>query len=262
MVRYARLLGVQLRASLLLAMQYRVDFALDALMSLFWTATAIVPLLVLYQQRPSVAGWTWPESLIVVAWFTCLKGVLDGAIRPSLGNVVEHIRKGTLDFILLKPADAQFLVSTARFELFRFINVAGGLALLVWALRAIGRVPSFGAVVGTALLLGGAVAILYAMWILIVCLAFVVVKVDNLSFLFASIYDAARWPSSVFRGFWAIVFTFVVPLTLMTTFPARAILGTLDPRSAVGALAASVVALVVARAVWVRSIARYTSAGG
>jgi ABC-2 type transport system permease protein len=29
--------------------------------------------------------------------------------------VMDHIRKGTLDFVLLKPADAQFLVSTARF---------------------------------------------------------------------------------------------------------------------------------------------------
>jgi len=262
MLRYARLLGVQLRASLLLAAAYRVDFFFDALMSLFWTATAIVPLMVLYQQRSTVAGWTWPESLVVVAWFTCLKGVLDGAIRPSLGNVVEHIRKGTLDFILLKPADAQFLVSTARFEFFRFINVAGGLALLAWAFRALGRVPSAGAILWTGLLLCGATGILYAMWILIVCLAFVVVKVDNLSFLFASIYDAARWPSSVFRGMWAIVFTFVVPLTLMTTFPARAILGTLDARSGAWALAASVLALVVARGVWVRSLARYTSAGG
>ncbi len=260
--RYLRLLGVQLRASLLLAMQYRLDFALDALMSLFWTATAIVPLVVLYQNRPAVAGWTWPEALIVVAWFTCLKGVLDGAIRPSLGNVVEHIRKGTLDFILLKPADAQFLVSTARFELFRFVNVAGGLALLAWALRALGRVPSVGAIAWTVLLLAGATAILYAMWILIVCLAFIVVKVDNLTYLFASIYDAARWPSSVFRGFWAIVFTFVVPLTLMTTFPARAILGTLDVRSALAALAAAGGALGVARVVWVRAIGRYTSAGG
>src|SRR5580658_10821000 len=235
MLRYARLLVVQLRASLLLAMQYRLDFALDALLSLFWTGTAIIPLIVLYEQRSDVAGWTWPESLVVVAWFTCLKGVLDGAIRPSLGNVVEHIRKGTLDFILLKPADAQFLVSTARFELFRAIDVVGGLALLTWALHALGRVPTLGALAWTALLLGGAVGILYAMWILIVCLAFVVVKVDNLSYLFASIYDAARWPASVFRGFWAIVFTFVIPLALMTTYPARALLGKLDAASALGA---------------------------
>ena len=262
MIRYARLLRVQLRASLLLAMQYRLDFAIDGLMSLFWTATALVPLLVVFGQRTQIAGWSWPEALVVVAWFTCLKGILDGAIRPSLGNVVEDIRKGTLDFVLLKPADAQFLVSTARFDLFAFVNVAGGLAILAVALRKIGRVPSAGAVAWTVLLLAGASFILYAIWILVVCMAFVVVKVDNLSYLFASIYDAARWPSSVFRGVASIVFTFVIPLALMTTYPALAILGKMDAARGVTAFAGSLVALGVARVVWLRSIARYTSAGG
>jgi ABC-2 type transport system permease protein len=262
MSRYVRLLGVQLRASLLLAMQYRLDFVVDALMSLFWTGTAIIPLVVLYEQRRAVAGWTWPEALIVVAWFTCLRGVLDGAIRPSLGNVVEHIRKGTLDFILLKPADAQFLVSTSRFELFRFINVAGGLALLAFALRKLHRSPPPVAIVWTILLLAGAVVILYAIWIVVVCLAFIVVKVDNLSYLFASIYDAARWPASVFRGAVAFVFTFIIPLTVMTTFPAEAILERLSAASACTALAGSAASFVFARLLWTRAIARYTSAGG
>jgi ABC-2 type transport system permease protein len=262
MTRYARLLGIQLRASLLLAAQYRVDFFVDCAMALFWTVTALVPLVVLYQQRPSVAGWTWPEALVVVAWFTVLKGFLDGAVRPSLGAVVEHVRKGTLDFILLKPADAQFLVSTARFDLFAFTNVLGGLAILAWALHLLHRVPGPGAIAATVLLLGGATAILYAMWILVVSLAFVFVKVDNLSYLFASIYDAARWPRDVFRGIVAFVFTFVVPLVVMTTYPALAILGKLDVARGAAAIAGAIVALVVARLAWTRAISRYTSAGG
>ena len=262
MTRYLRLLVVQLRASALLALQYRLDFVIDGAMSLFWTGTALVPLMVLYQQRTSVAGWTWPEALIVVAWFTCLRGVLDGAIRPALGNVVEHIRKGTLDFILLKPADAQFLVSTSRFEFFRFVNVAGGLVLLVFSLRALHHTPSPWAVASTLLLLAGATVILYSIWILVVCLAFVVVKVDNLSYLFASVYDAARWPASVFRGGVAFLFTFVIPLTVMTTFPALAILDRLGGASVAWALGGAVGACVVARFTWLRAIAHYTSAGG
>src|SRR5438309_6567691 len=103
MQRYARLLGVQLRASALLAMQYRPDFLLQAVMSVFWTGSALVPLLVLFDRRPTVAGWTRPEALLVVAWFTLLKSVLEGAIQPALMNVVEQIRRGTLDFVLLKP---------------------------------------------------------------------------------------------------------------------------------------------------------------
>lgn len=257
-----RLLAVQLRASLLLAMQYRLDFVLDAVMSLFWTASALVPLLVLFEQRPTLAGWTWPEALLVVAWFTILKGVLDGAIQPSLVNVVEHIRKGTLDFLLLKPADAQFMVSTSGFELWKIANLLGGGALLVWALHRLGRWPSILGVLTAAALLGGAVVLLYSIWILVVSMAFYVVKIDNLSYLFSSIYDAARWPSSVFRGVLAFVFTFVIPLALMTTFPALALLGRLAPSHALGALAGSFAFAFVARRTWLHALGRYTSAGG
>src|SRR5437868_7427678 len=135
MRRYLRLLDVQVRASLLLMLQYRVDFIVSAVLSLFWTATAIVPLLVLFQKRGTVAGWTWPEALLVVGWFTVLKGVLDGAIQPSLTNVVEQIRKGTLDFLLIKPADAQFLVSTSKFEPRKIVDVFGGLVVLGYAIH-------------------------------------------------------------------------------------------------------------------------------
>jgi ABC-2 type transport system permease protein len=260
--RYLRLLGVQLRASALLAAQYRLDFAVSAVMALFWTGTALVPLLVLFDQRPTVAGWTRAEALVVVAWFTVLKGVLDGAIQPALTNVVEHVRKGTMDFLLLKPADAQFLVSTARFEVWRAADVLGGLALLVWALRSLGHVPSLGAVLATVALLGGAVLILYSIWILVVALAFFVVRVDNLTYLFASVYDAARWPSSVFRGVVGFVFTFVIPLTVMTTYPALAILDRLSPARGFAALGGSLIFAVIARVAWKRALGHYTSAGG
>jgi ABC-2 type transport system permease protein len=260
--RYLRLLAIQLRASALLAMQYRLDFALDALMSLFWTASALVPLLVLFGQRTSVAGWTWPEALLVVGWFTVLKAVLDGAIQPSLVNVVEHIRKGTLDFLLLKPADAQFMVSTSGFELWKVSNLAGGAALLAYAMHRLGRWPSAGGVLMAVALLAGAVLILYSIWILVVSLSFYVVKIDNLSYLFGSIYDAARWPSSIFRGALAFLFTFIIPLALMTTYPSLALLGRIAPFRVLTAVAGALVFAFVSRQVWLRALGHYTSAGG
>jgi ABC-2 type transport system permease protein len=186
--------------------------------------------------------------------------VLEGAVNPSLTTVVEHIRKGTLDFVLLKPADAQFLVSTAKFEPWRVVDVLGGLAIFGVAFHRMGRVPAPGGVALAAVLLGAATVILYSLWILVVSAAFFVVKVDNLSFLFVSIYDAARWPADVFRGVLRVVFTFVVPLAVMTTFPAEALLGRLAPARAAGIAAGALVFAVGARRVWLRSIARYTSA--
>ena len=83
-----------------------------------------------------------------------------------------------------------------------------------------------------------AVLILYSIWILVVSAAFWVVKVDNLSYLFGSLFDVGRWPISVLQaGRSALVFTFVFPIALMTTYPALALLGRLDARTAVLALA-------------------------
>ncbi|HVP67003.1 MAG TPA: ABC-2 family transporter protein [Anaeromyxobacteraceae bacterium] len=260
MGRYLRLLGVQFRASAQVAMQYRVEFLVEGLMAFFWMAWAVVPVLVVYDHRSAVAGWTFEQSLVVVGFFILMKGILEGAVNPSLASVVEHIRKGTLDFVLLKPADAQFLVSTAKFEPWRVVDVIAGTAVLAYAFARMGRAPG-GPEVACALALAlCAVWTLYAVWILVVSAAFFVVKVDNLSFLFLSIFDAARWPVSVFTGFLRVLFTVVVPLALMTTFPAEALLGRLPLRTLAFALLGTVVFSACARGVWIRAIGRYTSA--
>jgi ABC-2 type transport system permease protein len=261
-MRYLRLLSIQLRTSALVAMQYRADFFLDGFVEVFWMATAIVPLMVVFRARPIVAGWTFGEALMVMGWFTFLEGVLEGAINPSLASVVEHIRKGTLDLVLLKPADAQFLVSTARFQPWRALNVITAFAIFAWGFRLLGRGPTPGGVALAGLTIALAVATLYSLWILTVSAAFFVVRIDNLSYLFNAVFDAARWPAGVFRGVVRALFTFVVPLALMTTYPAQALLGTLAPKTLAGAIAGAVAAFAVARIVWKRSIAHYTSAGG
>jgi ABC-2 type transport system permease protein len=258
--RHARLLAVQLRASTLLLLQYRLDFLVEGLLEMFWAATALVPLLVVFQQRETVAGWTFGEALLVSGWFFLLQAILEGAINPSLVSVVEHIRKGTLDFVLLKPADAQFLVSTARFVPWRATNLLTAAAIFVVAFRDIGRLPRSSAVLAAVVLLACSTLLLYSLWILSVSAAFYVVKVDNLTHLFSSIFDAARWPSSVFRGALSFLFTFVIPLALMTTYPALALLGRLSPAALAGAVAGALAFALLSRLVWLAALGKYTSA--
>src|ERR1051325_2822807 len=202
LARYAGLFGVQLRMSTLSAMQYRVDFIVRGLIAFLWSALTLIPLLVVFSVRKQVAGWSFPEALVVVAWFTLLRAVLEGAVSPSLTAVVEHVRKGTLDFVLLKPADAQFLVSTAKFEPWRIVDVAGALVVFGYAFAKLGRWPSVAQVLAGLLFLGLAILILYSIWILVVSAAFWVIKVDNLSYLFGSLFDVGRWPIDVLRGVW------------------------------------------------------------
>ena len=75
-----------------------------------------------------------------------------------------------------------------------------------------------------------------------------------------AIFDTARWPVQVFPGVWRIVFTFVIPVAVMTTFPAMALLGKLDAAHALAALGGSLALLAVSRLVWRTAIRSYTSA--
>jgi len=255
-----RVVSAMMRASVALALQYRLEFVVEGALAILWMAVALIPLMVVFGNRGSVAGWTYPEMLVVLGWFVALKGVLEGTLSPSLMAVVEHVRKGTLDFVLLKPADAQLLVSLSKIEPWRVVDLAGALAIFVYAFRHIGHAPAVAQLLLAAALLVAAVLVLYSIAILVVSIAFVAVRVDNLLYLFQSVFDVARWPSSVFRGLLAVVFTYVLPLALMTTYPALALLGKLNARTAISALLGAFLFASVARLIWLSSIRRYTSA--
>jgi ABC-2 type transport system permease protein len=259
-MRYLSLLAIQLRMSIALGMQYRWEFLIGGAITILWSLVGLIPVYVAFADRPAVGSWTYDRVLVVVGWFTLLKGVLDGAVNPSLISVVEQIRKGTLDFTLLKPADAQFLVSTAKFELWKIVDVIAAAAIFIYAFSRMGRTPSLADAGLSLCMLMTATMVVYSMCILVVSAAFWVVRLDNLAYLFNSLFDFARWPVTIFKGFWRIAFTVIIPLALMTTYPAEAMLGIITPLTAVSTILGAVAFCAVARAVWKRAIRHYTSA--
>jgi len=259
-MRYLRLLAVQLRTSVVTSMEYRLDFLIEGGMSVFWMAWNLIPLLILFAARDTVAGWGFEESLLVIGWFTILRALVEGAINPSLVDIVERIRTGAFDYILLKPVDAQFLVSTFRFRPWKIVDFVGGVGLLVYACIASGARPGFLEIAAAGALVIAAAGVLYSAWILIISACFWVVRLDNLAYLFTSVFDAGRWPVQVFRGAWRVIFTLVIPLALMTTYPAMALLGTLELRTALYAIVGALLFMFVARRIWLFALGHYTSA--
>lgn len=259
-LRYFTLFRQLLRTSAQVAMQYRLDFLLGSLMAFFWVGWTVAPLVLVFHHRAEIGGWSLPQALLVISFFMMLKAMLEGAVSPNLVAVVEHIRKGTLDFILVKPADAQFMVSASRFGFHKVIDASAGVALALWSAHRLRLHLGIIEIGGSIAMLCAAVAILYSLWLIVISLAFWFVRVDNLSYLFTAIFDAARWPVTVFRGWVRFALTFVIPVGLMTTFPAMALLGTLTPGSLLAGLALGLGFLAGSRFVWTRAIRRYASA--
>lgn len=257
-----RLLMAQTRVALLASMQYRADFLLQLLISLLWTAGALVPLLAVYGLRNDIGGWTWPDALLVAGFFTILKGLVEIVIEPSMVNTVEQIRTGKFDALLLLPADAQTLASTTQIRLWYAGDILVGLVMLIYAMaeKAVWPAP-LEVVAAGALLCAGAV-IMFAFQGLMLSLAFYVVKVDNLVYLFLSLFEAARWPASVYRGGLAILFTFILPLVLMTSYPAMALRGMLGLQELALAFTVSFLFALVSRLLFKKAIRAYVGAGG
>ena len=106
--------------------------------------------------------------------------------------------------------------------------------IFVLSFRALGRAPGLADCALAAVFFAAAVTALYSLWLLVVCTAFHAVKIDNAADLLNAVFDAARWPSSVFRGAVRFVVTFVVPPRPDDHGArARALLGHLDVESAV-----------------------------
>jgi ABC-2 type transport system permease protein len=259
-VRYLRLLGVQLRISAASGMAYRSDFLLEGFGTVAWMFMTLLPLMVLFDGVKTVEGWDRSSALIVMGYFMGVRAVLVGLVSPSLTELTERIRTGAFDYVLLKPVDAQALISASRFEPWKFLELIGALVLIVYAFYEKGTVPSAGDIVLGAVLFVVGVIAMYALWIACAASAFWVVRLDNLQYLLSAIFDTARWPVQVFQGVWRAVFTFVIPVAVMTTYPAMALLGRLDAQTALATVGGALALLVVSRIIWKIAIRNYTSA--
>lgn len=260
MRRYLRIAALQLRTSASAGMAYRSDFLLEGALALLSLGLVLLPWIVLFDGRDAVGSWDRPSMLIVIAYFIGVRAVLEGLISPSLIDLLDRIRSGAFDYVLLKPIDAQALVSTSRCEPWQVFNALFAIGLVVYAFAERGHAPAPADVaLGVALFAAG-LAAMYALWIVCAAAAFWVVRLDNLTFLLGAIFDVARWPVHVFRGAWRFVFTFVVPVAVMTTFPAEALLGRLPAETALATVGGALALLVVSRLVWRLAIRNYTSA--
>ncbi|HMQ32213.1 MAG TPA: ABC-2 family transporter protein [Chloroflexaceae bacterium] len=260
MRRYLALFGLFARNSLQVALEYRADFVVSLFQSSFWLLWGIVGTLVFFRFTGTLGGWTLPQALLVVGLFRIFEGVIDGVMRPNITRIVEYIQKGTLDFVLLKPVDSQFMASLRQLNLMTVPDFLVGFALIAYGLWLQRLLPSAQAVVTFALLMACGLVIAYSLWMLLTTTAFWLVRVENIAEVLTAVYETGRFPVSAFGTALRILLTFVVPIAFMTTFPAAALLGTLEPLYLGLAPLMAAALLLASRGFWRFALRSYTSA--
>jgi ABC-2 type transport system permease protein len=255
-----KLLWVYMRVSVLNEVQYRADFLVHVFQSLFDLGTGLAGLALVFSYTDSVGGWGPDELLALLGVYTLVGGAVNVVIAPSMNRLIEAIRLGDLDFTLLKPEDAQLLASMQQFEVWKLVDVALGLALLGAAALRIGTAlgPQRAASFAITLLAGG--VIVYSFWLILASSAFWFVRVINVLWLFRDLYQAGRWPVSIYPPWLRVALTFIVPVAFAVTVPAQALTGRLTYRALLGIVALAAALLAFSRWLWKNGLRNYTGA--
>lgn len=243
-------------------LQYRANLLASVVGTGFWLGTAVLTAAVFFRQTPALGGWSFWQVVALLGVFNAVAGVVEAVLRPNVGRIVEHVRRGTMDLILSKPVDAQFQVTFRRIVIWRGVDIVLGLGPTAAALVIGGRWPGIVEVVAFVVALAAAVAIAYAIWLGLMSLAFWFVAVENLSILFDALYESARFPVTAYPGAIRFVLTYLVPMAWITTVPAGALTGRVGPGFALVSALVAAAALALTRLLWRVALRRYTSAGG
>ena len=234
MRRYFAVLSLFWRTSLASELEYRLNFLLAFLSSLGHLVGNLFGLSLFYTGSGSLGGWPFHQALLVMGFFSTLQGLNKVLLSPNLARIVEHVRTGTLDFVLLKPLDSQFWLSTRRISPWGVPDVLFGLGTAVYAAVQLGLPAHRLALAAGPFFLSAVIQ--YSLW-----------------FLLASL---SIWYVKIYR----FVFSFVIPVALLTTVPAKVALAQPIGSWLIVSLAFALGAFLLSRAFWRHALRYYTSA--
>jgi len=257
-MRYIKLFWCIVRINLLNEVAYTTNFVLQLIQSLIDLGTALAGLRIIFLYTDVLNGWHSSQLGALLGIYLIVRGGIHLIIQPAMQQLLSDIYTGKLDFTLLKPLDAQFLASTQRINIWASVDIVLGSSVLGGALILMRNqcsplgVLKFGAI----LLVGG--AIIYSFWLLLASSAFWLIRIESILALFQTMYQAGRWPSSIYPAWLRFLLTFLIPVALVTTVPAEALTGQIVETDFFALLILAVVLPILARFIWLQGLKTYT----
>ena len=270
MGRYFKIFSTFARACLVRDMTFRANFLLECLTSLGWMSMNLAFYLLIFSFTPEIgrnSGWSREPFFAFVATGLIINSIVQTLFMPSASELTEMVRTGGLDSVLVRPLDAQFLLSMHRFDFSSMANGIVGVALLVWSVSRFSVAPPLIACFLYPVLIVCGVAILYGLVIMLAAATILMGRNQSLYDFWFYITNFSRYPAEIYAGPWGgplrMVCTFVIPILLVVNVPAGTIARPLSGNAWGMISLTCVVAIIsvgVSRIVFQAALARYRSA--
>lgn len=243
--RYGRILWRFWKNSLMREMTFRGHFLVNVASELMWVVLLLVFIRVIFSKTPDVRGWTEHQYLFLMGTHMILTSIFEAFFFDNCWRVSHLVRTGDLDFVLLRPAGAQFLLSLERVDFAPLANVLLGAGLCVYAVVQQGTTVTAMQVVLFVILIGGGVLVLYSLLFMFAITSVWLIRQTGVDHLWFYAVSLARYPAEIYRRFaggtlW-FVLVFIIPVLMVSNLPANVVMRTFEPFMVVYVLCAGVV---------------------
>lgn len=263
-LRYLRLLGSLGRFTLAREMAFRGNFIVKVLVEIIWLGIILSFYRLIFQRTEMIAGWNEAQYLFFVGCFFALNGMIETLFLENCNEFGELVRKGDLDFLLLKPIDEQFLISCRRIDWGTAPNVLMGVGLMGYALVQMDWQFSAGRLAAFLVLFTCGLGLAYAFMLALTSLSVWLVRNQSLMEMWWLFTNLARYPKEIFSKTWAepigLFLTFVVPFLLIVNIPSDVMVRSFEPGMVAFTIGMSIAAILFSRWFFMRSLRSYRSA--
>jgi ABC-2 type transport system permease protein len=205
----------------------------------------------------TLAGYTSNQVIFFFLTFN-LVDITSQFIFREVYRFQPMIVSGDFDFVLVKPINSLFRVLLGGADIIDFITIPPLLVALVYFGSLLG--PTFlGTMLFVALLING-LLIATAFHIIILSLAIISTEIDHMVMIYRDITSLGRLPVDIYKQPLQLFLTYIIPIGVMITLPAKAIMGILNIWAVLAAFGVGIVAMIIASRFWNFALKRYTSA--
>jgi ABC-2 type transport system permease protein len=267
---YLRVFLTFARNSLVRDMTFRANFLIDSITSMSWVLLNVAFYLLVFRYTNSIGentGWGRYEFYVFFATGLLINALVQTFFMTNVDELTDLIRTGGLDFILLKPIDAQFLVSLRRVEWSALSNLAVGLVVLGYALVRLAYLPGLIQVSLYLVYVACGVAIYYSLMIALASATVWMGRNLTLYDFWFYITTFSRYPMEIYTGRlggplqW--IFTYILPVLVVVNVPARVLVRPLAAQGwplALFTLLAAAASVAGSRWLFQMALASYRSA--
>ena len=261
LARYFGIYSALWKNSVAREMSFKSNFILWIFVEVLWFALQLCFIGVIYLHTDRIASWKKWEVVMLVGASHFIQQIFQAFFLINCTNLSELVRTGKLDFLLLLPLNTRFVISLRQVDLGGFVNAASALAVMAFAAHQIPYTPTLAQIFGFFALCVCGIIIHYSLMFLLATVSFWTVRAQGIVWGYYNMFQIARMPDEAFRGVFKGIFTFVIPMLLVSNVPARVLANKVaSPGQMLLLVAMSVVCFVISEWGWRVSIKRYTSA--